>query len=345
MKPIAVHSMAKAEPVPRRRAFLAAALGTTVGAVFSFSLRCARAEADPAWPNRTVRLITLAAPGAGTDAVARTLADALSRRWRQPVVIDNRPGGDGIVSIETFLAARAGNHTLLFNPNGVWTALPLMHEQLTFDPVRDLIPLCFVVQDFIALAASPRLGAITLADLVARSRAEPGTLTWACAPSVPFLAFTAFLKETGLDLSYVPYRNPIAALPDLAEGRVDLAFLPLAPLIGPAQAGKLRLVAVASDDRAPLAPEVPTARQAGFPTLSLFGGHSLFAPKEMPEPLRARIASDVREALDDAEVARRLVAMGYIPRTESTAEFAAMLDRERVRWTEVARMYGAKPAQ
>jgi tripartite-type tricarboxylate transporter receptor subunit TctC len=345
MKPIAVHSLSNAGRVQQRRAFLAAALGMAVGTALPFSLRSARAGADPTWPTRTVRFITLAAPGAGTDAVARTLADTLSRRWAQPVVIDNRPGGDGIVSIETFLAAREGHHTLLFNPNGVWTALPLMHEQLAFDPVRDLIPLCFVVQDFIALAAAPRLGAITLADLVARARAEPGKLTWACAPSVPFLAFTAFLKEAGLDLTYVPYRNPIAALPDLAEGRVDLAFLPLAPLIGAAQAGKLRLVAVASDDRAPLAPDVPTARQAGFPTLSLFGGHGLFAPKEMPEPLRAHIAGDVRAILADAEVARRLTAMGYIPRTDSTADFAAMLDRERMRWTEVARMYGAKPPQ
>ena len=314
MKPIAARLLSDAKPVPQRRTFLAAVLGTALGAAVSIPLR--QAHADAAWPTRTVRFITLAAPGAGTDAVARTLADALSRRWAQPVVIDNRPGGEGIVSIETFLAAREGNHTLLFNPIGAWTALPLMHEQLTFDPVRDLIPLYFVVQDFIALAASPLLGAITLAALVAKARAEPGKLTWACAPSVPFLAFTAFLRGTGLDLTYVPYRNPIAALPDLAEGRVDLAFLPLAPLIGPAQAGKLRLVAVASDDRAPLAPDVPTARQAGFPTLSLFGGHGLFAPKEMPEPLRARIAGDLRATLADAEVARRLTAMGYIPRTE-----------------------------
>ena len=103
---------------------------------------------------------------------------------------------------------------------------------------------------------------------------------------MPYLAFTAFLKASGLDLTYVPYRNPFAALPDLAEGRVDLAFLPLAPLVGPAQAGKLRLVAVASDERGPLAPDVPTAAEAGFPALSLFGGHCLYAPKEMPEPYR-----------------------------------------------------------
>jgi tripartite-type tricarboxylate transporter receptor subunit TctC len=324
-----------------RRALLMAA----VGSALSRPLLGAPAVAQVSWPLRTVRLITLAAPGAGTDAVARTLADALSRRWGQPVVVDNRPGGDGIVSIETFLAAREGNHTLLFNPTGVWTALHLIHDHLSFEPARDLIPLSFVAQDFIALAASPRLGAVTLADVVAMARARPGVLTWSCVPSVPYLAFTSFLKATGLELTYVPYRNPIASLPDLTEGRVDLAFLPLAPLVGPAQAGKIRLIAVASDERAPSAPDVPTATEAGFPALSVFGGHCLFAPKEMPEALRARIAADVREITTSTEVARRLMAMGYIPRADSTTEFAAILERERIRWTEVAQMYGAKPSQ
>jgi len=343
MRPTATPSLsvAIARSVPTRRGLLGAAFG----AALSAPLQSAPAGAEAAWPTRTVRLTTLAAPGAGTDAVARTLADALGRRWEQPVVVDNRPGGEGIVSIETFLAAREGNHTLLFNPTGVWTALHLIHDNLSFDPVRDLIPLSLVVQDFLALAASPRLGAGTLADIVETARSRPGALTWACAPSVPFLAFTSFLKATGLELTYVPYRNPFASLPDLAEGRVDLAFLPLAPLVGPAQAGKLRLVVVASDERGPLAPDVSTATEAGFPALSVFGGHCLFAPKEMPEALRARIAADVREITTNTDVARRLLAMGYIPRTDSTKEFAAILERERKRWTEVAHRYGAKPSQ
>jgi tripartite-type tricarboxylate transporter receptor subunit TctC len=324
-----------------RRAFLAMGLAMPLSAL----LRSEPAGADNAWPARTVRLFTLAAPGAGTDAVARTVADALTRRWQQPVIVDNRPGGEGIVSIEAFLAAREGNHALLFNPAGVWTTLALIHERLSFDVAQELIPLSFVAQDFIALAASPRLGAVTLADIVAMARAQPGTLTWACAPSVPFLAFTSFLKATGLELTYVPYRNPIAALPDLAEGRVDLAFLPLAPLIGPAQAGKLRLVLVASDERAPLAPDLATAKEAGFPALSFLGGHCLFGPKEMPAALRERIAADVRETTADPDVARRLLSMGYRPRPESTAELIAFLEGERTRWTEVAQKYGAKPPQ
>lgn len=302
------------------------------------------AHAEEGWPRRTVRLVTLAAAGAGTDAVARTLADALSKRWRQPVIVDNRPGGDGIVSIETFLAARE-DHVLLFNPTGVWTALHLMHDKLSFDPERDLVPLAPVVQDFIALGASPRLEAATLGEIVAIARQRPGALTWACAPSVPYLAFTAFLRATGLELTYVPYRNPIASLPDLAEGRVDLAFLPLLPMIGPAQAGKLRLIVVASEDHAPRAPEVPTAREAGFPALKMFGGHSLFGSRDMPDPLRARIGADVAATLREPEVARRLREMGYVPRLDSPSEFATFLRRERAHWTEVAQAYGAKPAQ
>jgi len=263
MSPIAERHSSKIEYQPKRRALIAAAVGMAVGT----GLLPRPARADTAWPNRPVRVITLGAPGAGTDAVARTLADALSRRWKQPVVVENRPGGDGIVAIQTFLAAREGNHTLLFNPNGTWTTLHLMHEQLAFDPVVDLIPLCPVVHDFLALAVSPKLAISTMADVVSTARARPGSLNWACAPSVPYLAFNAFLKEQGLDLVYVAYKSPIMAIPDLAEGRVDLAFLPVMPMIGPAEAGKLQLLATASANRAPLAPDVPTVGEAGFPTL------------------------------------------------------------------------------
>jgi tripartite-type tricarboxylate transporter receptor subunit TctC len=143
----------------------------------------------------------------------------------------------------------------------------------------------------------------------------------------------------------VPYRNVFASLPDLAQGRIDFVFIPLSPLLGAAQGGQARLIAVASPDRAPLAPEVPTAAEAGFPSLSLPGGHGLFAPREMPALLRARIAEEVRAALAKPEVARRLAVLAYIPRTGTPAEFAAMLEAERARWTEVARLYGARPPQ
>jgi tripartite-type tricarboxylate transporter receptor subunit TctC len=319
------------------------ALGVLSTMALAVPAKVLRAAPDTTWPSRSVRLVTLAAAGSGGDAVGRTIADALSRRWHQPVVVDNRPGGEGIVSIETFLAARHDQHTLLFNPSSVWTALHLIHEHLTFDPARDLVPLSFIVQDFIALAASPRLGASTLGDVVALGQAAPARLTWACAPGVPFLAFTEFQRSAGLELTYVPYRNPMASLADLAEGRVDLAFLPLASLHGPAQAGRLRVVAIASEDRAPLAPNIPTARESNFPALSLIAGLCLFGPREMPLTLRDQIVADVGETLVQPDIVNRLRAMGYIPGALSPTAFVAFLERERARWTKVAQAYGVRP--
>ena len=315
------------------------------GAALSLMASRGWAQTDPPWPVRTVRLISLAAAGGGTDAVARVLAEVLAKRWGQPVIVDNRPGGEGIVSIETFLAAREGNHTLLFNPAGIWTTLHLMHERLTFDTAHDLVPLSLVVEDFLAVAAAPKLAASTLAEVVARARASPGKMTWASVPSVPYLAFTAFLKEQGLELLYVPYRNPLASIADIGEGRIDLTFFPLAPMMGPAQAGTLKLIVVTSDDHAPLAPQVPTAVEAGFPALSINAAHCLFGPKEMPQPLRERIAADVREVLGLPEVKGRLTALGYVPRGTPTGDVAAFLARERARWTTVAQAYGARPPQ
>jgi tripartite-type tricarboxylate transporter receptor subunit TctC len=307
-------------------------------------LAAGRAQAQDAWPSRPVRLVTLAAPGQSTDAVARSLAEALARRWGQPVVVDNRPGGEGIISIEAFLAARDG-HTLLFNPTGTWTGIHLLHERLSFEPERDMIPVSFVGQDFLALAAAPQLGVTSLAELVQAARARPGAITYASAPSIPALAMVAFQREAGIELTHVPYRNPFAALPDIAQGRVNLALLPLAPMLGPASGGQLRLLAVSSPDRAPAAPELPTAAEAGFPVLGFPGGFGLFAQRDMPEALRLRIAEDVRAATGDADMVRRVSALGLIPRAGTPAEFEALLLRERARWTEVARRYGVRPAQ
>jgi tripartite-type tricarboxylate transporter receptor subunit TctC len=315
------------------------------GVALALTSNRAWARTEPDWPMRPVRMISLAAAGGGTDAVARVLAGALAKRWGQPVLVDNRPGGEGIVSIETFLAAREGNHTLLFNPSGTWTTLHLMHDGLTFDTTRDLVPLSLVVQDFLAIAASPKFAAATVAEVVSLARASPEKITWASAPSVPYLAFKAFLKAQALELLYVPYRNPLGSIADLGEGRVDLAVLPLAPLVGPAQAGKLKLIVVASADHAPLAPQVPTVTEAGFPTLSINAAHCLFGPKEMPQPLRERIAADVREVLGVPEVKQRITAMGYVPRGTPTGEVAAFLARERAHWTGVAQAHGAKPSQ
>jgi tripartite-type tricarboxylate transporter receptor subunit TctC len=209
-----------------RRVFCALSLTAAANPSWAEALR-----AEPAWPRRPVRLVTRPADGARGDAMARTLAAALGRRWHQPVIVDYRVDGDSAASVETFLAAH-DDHVLLLHSTAVWTTFHLAQDHLSFDPVRDLVPLAPVVQDFIAVGVSPHLRVATLAELVDAARRGPGRLSWASSLQASYLAFSAFLKTAGTELTFVPYRNPATLLADLADGKVDLAFLPLPPTMG-----------------------------------------------------------------------------------------------------------------
>jgi len=296
------------------------------------------AEAErpgPAWPRRPVRLVTRSADGAGNDAMARTLAAALSRRWRQPVLVDHCPGADGTASVEAFLAAH-DDHALLLGSTGVWTTLHLTNDTLAFDPERDLVPLAPVVQDYIAIGVAPALGLASLGEVIDAAHRSPGKLTWSSSLQAPCLAFSAFLKAARAELSFVPCRNALGAAADLAEGRVDLAFLTLPATIGALPPSRIRLVAVASPERAPGASSVPTVVEAGFPSLAMQSGLSLFGPRDMPVLLRAQIADDVGAVVRDPVVAQRLALMGYRPQLGSPAALRADLQRERARWSALA---------
>ncbi len=295
------------------------------------------------WPERPVRIITFGAPGGGMDAVARHLAEALSRRWGQTVIVDNRPGADGILATEAFLASARDLHTLLYSSTSVWTVLPLMNERLPFDPARDMLPISLVVQDYIALGAAPRLGVQTMGELIAHARARREPLNATVVPGAPYLCLMALQREAGIELNLVSYRNPFAALPDLTQGRIELAMLPLSGMLPQAQAGALRLLAVASAERVPAAPELPTAAEQGFPNVSMDAGNAMYGPKEMPPALRERIAADIRAVATEPALAQKLTGLGYRVRAGTPAELATALEEQRARWSAMVRTHGVRP--
>jgi tripartite-type tricarboxylate transporter receptor subunit TctC len=294
------------------------------------------------WPQRPVRFVLPLGAASGTDIGARLLADRLAPRWGQSVVIENRPGGDGIVAISAFVAAR-DDHVLLFSPSSSFTAHPYLHDNLRYKP-SDLAPIARFSNTIISIAVPLTLQVGTLAELFDRARAQPGKLNWAGTTGATDFIFAGLIKRAGVNMTKVPYRNPVEAANDLGEGRVQAYASALAIVRPQLEAGKIRLLAVYNSMRAPSAPDIPTLAEAGFPELVMDGLIGLFGPPEMPPALRERIALDV-QAVADATVGERLLATGQILNTGGPAEFGRAIDVQRAKIDAVAKELGMKPAQ
>jgi tripartite-type tricarboxylate transporter receptor subunit TctC len=292
------------------------------------------------WPTRPVKFIVTLGAGSGADIGARLFADRLSQRWGQPVVVENRPGGDGIVAINAFLSAH-DDHVLLFSPTASFTAHPFLHERLPYKP-SDLDPIARVSNTVIAIAVPKSLGVDSLAKLVALARSEPGKLNWAGVTGALDFMFAGWLKREGLDISKIAYKNPVDAANDLAEGRVQVYEASLAIVRPQLQSGKIELLAVTNTVRAPSEPDLPTVQQAGYPALTLDGLVGLFGPPGMPLALRRHIADDFRAVADDT-IKERLSVTGQILNIGGPEDFASSTDEQRAKVAGFAKELGIAP--
>src|SRR5262245_24071819 len=276
------------------------------------------------WPQRMVKFILPLGPGSGTDVGARLFADRLAAHWNKPVVVENRPGGDGIVAINAFISAD-DDHTLLFAPSGTFTVHPFVREKVPYD-ARDLVPVARVSNTIVGIAVPVSLEAASLAELVSLARARPGKLNWSPTSGMTDIVTSAFFKSTKLDVAKVPYRDSVQGLNDLIENRLQIYVTALAIVRSQAEAGKVRILALTNRDRASIFPNVPTAIEAGFPALTLEGLVGLFGPRRMSSELRERIAKDVRTVGASPGVAARLVATGQVMNLGSPSEFNASIE-------------------
>ena len=297
-----------------------------------------------AWPNRPVKLILPLGPGSGTDTIARLFADRLSTRWGKPVVVENKPGGDGIIAITAFLQAN-DDHTLLFTATSAFTGHPYLHDKLPYDP-QALVPAARVADTLVVLAVPESLNVKTVKELVDMARAQPGKLNAASITGLLDLVFNGFLKSQKLDIAKVPYRDPVQALNDLGEGRIQMLMTSITIVRAQVQAGRVRMLALTNAKSSSIAPNIPSVVEAGFPDLNVDGLVGFFTTKETPASVREQIASDIRAIVDaDPQIAQRLAAAGQVVNPGSPAEFAAAIDEQKARATAVGKLLDIKPAQ
>lgn len=302
-----------------------------------------RAAAQP-FPSKPVRFILPFGPGSGADITTRMLSDKLAQRWGRPVIIENRPGGDGMIAINTFIAAN-DEHTLLYVPVGTFAVHPYMHEKLSYNADRDLIPVANVTTLVLSAAIPGSMKPNSMKELTEFLRAEPGKHNAAAAPGNSDFLLQGYLKGNNLDVAKVPYKDIMQGPGDLAEGRIQLLLSSLAIVVPLSQSNRVKILAVTSRKRAPSAPNVPTMAEAGFPALEIESMSGVFAPRGMSMETRQRIADDIKAVIDaDPTIATRLNATGQVVDLRGPAEFTAGIKDLRDKLAAIAKLVGMKAA-
>ena len=306
------------------------------GLLAAFAVAAPSASAQT-WPTRTVKFIVSLGAGSGVDIGSRLIGDKLSQKWGQPVIIENRPGGDGVLALGVF-AKQHDDHVLLAAPTSSFTAHPFLYENLPYKP-QDLNPIVRISNTTVAISVPTALGVNSLKELFDLARKEPGKLNWAGVTGALDFLFEGFLKGESLDLKKVPYRNPVEATNDLSENRVQVyegAFAIVRPHL---QSGKIKVLAVTSTQRDPAHPEIPTVADAGFPGLTVDGLVGLFGPPDMPAALRDRIYADVKSVADKT-IGDRLATTGQVMNIGGPDEFAKSIVAQRAQLAEMAKRLG-----
>ena len=294
------------------------------------------------WPQRPVKLVLPFGAGSATDVAARLMTDKLQAKWGQPVIIENKPGADGLLAINTFLQAN-DDHVLLYSSSASFMAHPYTLDKLTYDFGRDMTPIARVTDTVLAVNVPASSPIKTLGEFVAAVRAAPGKLNVTGAPGVPDFTLDYFLKTQGLQAQKIPFKNIVEAATALAGNQIDFLLTSVAIVQPLVSAGKIRMLAVTSRDRASFAPDVPTVHELGFGGLAVETTAGLYGPKTMARDLRERIARDVKEVVSDKTVTDRLLATGQVVRAGSPDELAGTIKEQSDLTARIAKTLDLKP--
>ena len=297
-----------------------------------------------AFPNRPVRIVVPFAPGGGVDAVARTIAQRLQEKLGASVVVENRAGGSGTIGGQAVQQAPADGHTLLLSASThVMTRQVLRRSP--YDPLTDFTPVAMVGQAPLLLVMAPNRPQANITEIVADAKRSPDRWTFATAAlgAPGHLATILFMKLAGIDLVVAPYRGTAPALTDVAAGNVQLLLDPILALLPLVQSGGVRGMAITSRQRSPLAPQIPTAAEAGMPGLEFASWYGVWGPKDLPAAIAGRLETALGEVMRDAAFLERATTLGLDPVFAGQSDFARIITADVARNTELLSSVNFQP--
>jgi len=316
-------------------------MGALARLAAAFVLACAAggALAQAAYPSRPIRVVVPFPAGGGVDIVARAVAEKLSPRLGQPVIVDNKPGAGTTIGTEQVARAVPDGYTLLAGPIGGQAIVLATFKGLNFDIRRDLVPVARIGYGTIVLVVPSTLKVNSVADLVAMAKANPGKLTFASSGTGALIHLTGemFKQAAGIDLTHVPYKGSSQILPDLLDGRVDMALDSLPAYLPYIKSGRLRALAVATKNRSTLLPDLPTMAEAGFPGVVSATDYAIFAPAGTPREAIALINRETNAVLQMPDLRDKLAALGIDLMGGTPESLGSELSDEIAKWTRVVK--------
>lgn len=297
----------------------------------------------PPYPGKPVRIIVASTPGGPVDITARLFAQKLGESWGQQVVVENRPGGSGMIAAEYVAKSPADGYTLLASAS-VHVIVPSLYPKMAYDPIRDFSPITVASSAPLLLVIAPTLPVKNLKEFVALAKAHPTELSFGSGGNGSSTHLIAELmnSEMGIKTTHVPYKGQSQALTDVISGQIPFMFNSVNAVIEFLRSGRLRALAITADKRSEQLPTVPTFLEAGYKGLVTGSWYAFWAPAKTPEAIVAKLNAEMVRIVNLPDIRNRLVSMGADPVGNTFAEFDAFQKIEAARWAKVVKVSGAK---
>lgn len=302
-------------------------------------------RSDESYPTRPIRLVVPFAPGGSSDTIARLIGPKLAEQLGHQVVLDNRAGGNGAIGTQIVARAVPDGYTLGLAYIATMATNPAISGDVGYDPVKDFAAITQLTSSANVLAVHPSVAANSVKELVALAKAKPGQFNYASGGvgTIGHLSAELLQHAAGIKLNHIPYKGSGQAVIDLVGGQVGIMFSGLAAVAGHAKAGKLKLLAVTGKQRMPIASDIPTIAEFGYPGFEAVGWFGLIAPARTPRAIINRLNVETVKAANAPEVRDRLTGIGFDVVTSTPEAFARYIQSEVIKWRQVAKQMGLKP--
>jgi tripartite-type tricarboxylate transporter receptor subunit TctC len=316
--------------------------GLYCGLFFGLGGRVAHGEV---YPIRPITIVVPAAPGGVTDIVARKLGQKVTEAWGQPIIVENKPGATNQIAAEYVAAAEGDGYTLLVSPEATFVINPTLFTRLPYDAEKDFIPVSGLVSIHQALIVNPTLPVHSVKDLITLAKSKPGEINYGTfgVGSTGHLNMEMLQTMAGIKLTPVHYKGAMPALTDVMAGHIDAMFISVGTAVAPAKAGKITLLATGGAERLAQLPDVPTVAESGLPGFEAVSWFGLFAPKATPNDVVIKLNREVATIFGDAEFRRSFLDSQFFePMSGSPDEFAAFIQRDAGKWSQILHKAGVK---